>query len=237
MCDLEKSMGSRIIAHTLNSCSTDFSKLNLLFLLCSLFVSLPVYAQEILLGNFAQQSLSGWEKQAFSGITHYQIVRQGNKYVLRARTNGTASGLINKTKIDLTQTPYLNWSWKIKNTYNNKNETKKIGDDYPARISIVSSGGLFFWQTRAINYVWTSQKKINTTWDNPYTANVKMLAIQSGKNFLNTWKTEKRNVKKDFKDLFGIDINSLDAIAIMTDGDNTQSTATTYYGQIYFSNE
>ncbi len=210
---------------------------NLLFFLCSLFFSLAVYSQEIRLGNFAQQSLSGWEKQEFSGITLYEIVRQGKQQVLRARTNGTASGLINATKIDLTQTPYLNWSWKINNTYNNHNETQKTGDDYPVRISVISSGGLFFWQTRAINYVWASQQKINTAWDNPYTANVKMFAIQSGENFTGTWKTEKRNVKKDFKRLFGIDINSLDAIAIMTDGDNTKSAATAYYGQIYFSSE
>ncbi len=213
--------------------------LNYQSLLCLLCIALAnsVYAQEILIGDFAQRSLIGWEKQEFKGTTQYDFIQQEKKTVLRAISNGTASGIIYKTKIDLNKTPYLNWSWKIDNSYENYNETKKAGDDYPARISIIASTGIFFWQTLAINYIWASQQKIHKVWDNPYTSNVKMMALQSGKKYQGIWRVEKRNVKKDFKTLFGIDIISIDAVAIMTDSDNTQSNATAYYGQISFSSQ
>ena len=45
----------------------------------------------------------------------------------------------------------------------------------------------------------------------------------------------KRNVREDLKAVFGKDITSIDAIAIMTDTDNTGKEAHASYGDIYFT--
>jgi hypothetical protein len=48
---------------------------------------------------------------------------------------------------------------------------------------------------------------------------------------------EKRNILADLKQFVGEDIRYIDAVAVMTDTDNTNSKATAYYGDIYFSKD
>jgi len=64
-----------------------------------------------------------------------------------------------------------------------------------------------------------------------------MIAIESGSDYLGKWLTYKRNIKEDYKNLFGDDVRYVDAVAIMTDTDNAHGKAKAYYGEIYFSSE
>lgn len=192
-------------------------------------------AASITVGNFADGNLSGWEEESFVGHTDYQLVTDDNRTVLRAQTDASASGLFREIDVDLNQTPTLNWSWKVSNTYEGNDERRKSGDDYPARVYVVVSGGLLFWRTRAINYVWSSHQPVGTVWDNAYTGNAKMIAVQSGTEKTGQWVTEKRNVRADFKRLFGEEIGEINAVAIMSDSDNAKQSATAWYGDIYFT--
>ncbi|HEC16422.1 MAG TPA: DUF3047 domain-containing protein [Sedimenticola sp.] len=187
------------------------------------------------IGRFSQGDLGGWEEKSFSGHTSYGLVQGPRHRVLKARTSAAASGMLRETDIDLDETPFLNWSWKVDNIYQGNNERTKDGDDYPARIYVVVSGGLFFWKTRAINYVWSSNQAVGTVWDNAYTGNAKMVAVRSGDREAGRWFREKRNVRKDLEQLFGEGIARIHAVAIMSDSDDTGQSATAYYGDIFFS--
>ncbi len=189
----------------------------------------------IAIGKFSESSLEGWQEKSFSGSTDYQFVTVKNKSVLRAESNGSASGLFYEKEINLKKTPVINWSWKVDKVLKGLQETTKKGDDYPARVYVVFSGGIFFWKTRAINYVWSNNQKIGTTWPNAYTGNAQMIAIRTGDARAGQWINEKRNIREDYKLLYGEDIDSADAIAIMTDTDNSGGHAVSYYGDIYLS--
>lgn len=202
-----------------------------------LFVSFPLLGGEIIIGNFSQGELKGWNEKSFVDHTQYQLITESTNKTLQAISNGTASGLFKKITIDLDKTPYLNWSWKIENTFQGNDEQSKEGDDYPARIYVVVSGGIFFWKTKALNYVWSSNQAIETSWNNAYTSNAKMLAVRTGNNQVGQWVSEKRNVRSDLQQLIGEDITAIDAVAIMTDSDNTKQKATSYFGDIYFSSD
>lgn len=206
-------------------------------LIISLFLASYAHAERINISHFSQNGLSTWNEKSFVGNTHYSIVNNENQTFLKAETTASASGLFKEIDIDLNKTPYLNWSWKVANTYQGNNERSKDGDDYPARIYVVVSGGLFFWKTRAINYVWSSNQPINTSWENAYTKNAKMIALRSGENETKQWLTEKRNIQDDLEQLFGEKIDEINAIAIMSDSDNNGQSATAWYGDIYFSSE
>jgi hypothetical protein len=192
-------------------------------------------AAEITVRAFTAGNLAGWTPKVFAGETHYRWVMDGDRQVLRADSQGTASGLYREMPITLDQTPYLNWSWRVANVLDNVDERSKAGDDYPARVYVVASGGKFFWRTRALVYVWSNNQPIGSTWDNAYTPNAKVIAVRSGKPPAGAWFTEKRNVRADFQQLFGVDIDHIDALAIMTDTDNSGQQATAWYGDIYFS--
>lgn len=225
------------------------------FLQAMLFVAM-LFAPELLLAgeesestkksinrvaNFSEGDLSDWEEKSFKGNSQYSFVEvKSNKKlikVLRASTEGQASGLFKDVVIDLQKTPYLHWSWQVKNLLEGNDERSKEGDDYPARIYVVVSGGVFFWNTKAINYVWSSNQPQGSEWPNAYTGNAKMIAVQAGKEKVGQWVKEKRNVREDLKRLFGDDLTQIDAIAVMVDGDNTGQSATSFFGDIYFSSE
>jgi len=186
-------------------------------------------------GCFSEGDLDQWNEKSFVGNTRYALKDSERGKVLTADTEGNASGLFKEIKVDLNKTPYLNWSWLVQNTFEGNNERTKAGDDYPARIYVVVSGGVFFWNTRAVNYVWSSHQTVGSQWNNAYTDNARMLAVRSGGQDVGNWFTEKRNVREDFKRMFGKDIDHIDAIAVMVDGDNTGQSASAEFGDIFFS--
>ena len=191
----------------------------------------------MMIGHFSAGDITTWQEKSFVGNTQYEISDTDHGKVLKAMTEGKASGLFKEVKVDLERTPYLNWSWQVQNIYSGNDERSKTGDDYPARIYVVVSGGVFFWKTRAVNYVWSSHQPAGVQWPNAYTDNARMLAVRSGDRQVGEWLTEKRNVREDFQALFGKDISKIDAIAVMVDGDNTGQSATARFGDIYFSAE
>ncbi len=224
----------------------------------SIFLLVPLLAAagtDIKIANFSEGDRSGWEEKSFEGNSQYTFVDKKTvgaenadaskdalpgeqaKQVLRASTRGQASGLFKEVAIDLTKTPYLHWSWRVQNLLEGNDERSKEGDDYPARIYVVVSGGVFFWNTKAINYVWSSNQPIGSEWPNAYTGNARMIAVRSGKKQLGQWVNERRNIREDLQKLFGEDITKVDAVAVMVDGDNTGQAATAYFGDIFFSGE
>jgi hypothetical protein len=197
----------------------------------------PVLAAPERIPALSLPSLKGWEENSFVGHTHYEVVQNDGQYALKATSDKSASGYVRKMKVDLTKTPYLHWSWKAENILHNVDERTKSGDDYPARIYVVISGGLFFWRTRALNYVWSSNQSANSHWVNAFTSNAICIAQESGATHLGEWITEKRNILADIKRYLNMDATHIDAVAIMTDTDNSGQSATAYYRDIYFSSE
>ena len=101
---------------------------------------------------------------------------------------------------------------------------------------MIISGGLAFWRTRAINYVWASASPKGKVWPNAFAGNhAMMIALRSSSDQTGTWYTEKRNILADLKQQFGEVQPYIDAVAIMTDTDNTHGTVTAYFGDVYFT--
>jgi hypothetical protein len=190
------------------------------------------------IGEFSRNSLEGWEHKSFKGETQYRLQAIDDVMVLTADSRGAGSGLFKEQRIDLTQTPFLNWSWRISKPLTGLNEQSKAGDDYAARVYVVVKGGLAFWQTKAINYVWSGNTKKDTVWPNAFAGDhAMMMALRDPEGVLNVWQAEKRNIRADFKKLFGEDITAIDAVAIMTDTDNSGGQAAAAYGDIWFSKD
>lgn len=187
-------------------------------------------------GRFSTGDLAGWRERAFVGRTDYRIVSDAGMRVLMARSQASASGLFFKQPVDLAETPYLHWRWKVDGLIpGDHDERTKAGDDYPARVYVVLSGGLFFWRTRAINYVWASGEPAGSNWPNAFTGNARMVAVESGPARVGQWVGEVRDLREDFRRQFGEVPARIDAVAIMTDSDNTGTAATAWYGDILFS--
>ena len=191
---------------------------------------------ELIVADFAQ-GLGEWQERKFNGHTEYRLVELDSEQVLEARAEGTASAKYRELEIDLAQTPYLHWRWRIEATLGpDIDERSKAGDDYPARIYVVRRGGLAFWRTRALNYVWSSTQPEGARWPNAYAGeNVQLVAVNSGDQQAGEWVSHSRDLRADWLEAFGEAIDSLDGIALMTDADDTGGTARAWYAEIRLS--
>lgn len=202
-----------------------------------LALALPALAERVAVGRFSEGDLTGWQGKSFAGDTRYGLQENSGRLALHAISANAASGLFREIEVDLDRTPYLHWSWQVDNLLDVSDERSKPGDDYPARIYVVFSGGLFFWRTRAINYVWSSNQPIGSEWPNAFTGNAQMIAVRAGPVGLRQWLSETRDVKADYRRLFGAEPGEVAAVAVMTDTDNTGQRAEAWYGDIWFDSE
>jgi hypothetical protein len=191
--------------------------------------------EELMIGRFSAGDLKEWRTKVFQGETRYVLDDKSGRRALFAASQGTASGLYREIRVDLSRTPWLHWSWRVDRVLTDVDERTQAGDDYPARVYVVVSGGAAFWKTRSLVYVWSSNQPVGATWRNAFTDNARVMALRSGTKDAGSWVSEKRDVRADFRQLFGEDIDAIDAVALMTDTDNSGQSATAWYGDIYFT--
>lgn len=209
-------------------------KLAVLLIVVNITMCSIACANTIEVSRFASEGLSGWDKKIFKGETEYSLVREGERTVLKAHSRAAASGLVKKVLLDPFQFRYLSWKWKVTAPLTNSAEKTKAGDDYSARVYVIFPG-LFFWQTKAINYVWASRLPQGASFPNPYTGNAMMVVVESGPEKSGGWVTEQRDILADYRRLFGGEPRQVAAIAVMTDTDNTGGEALAWYGDIRIS--
>lgn len=178
-----------------------------------------------------------WEERILSSTTEYRGVIVDGERVVRARAEGTASALYQRRRVNLERTPYLQWRWRIDNTLGPTHpELTRNGDDFPARLYVMRTGGLQFWQSRVLIYVWASNQPAGSHWISPIAgSNTRMFAVDSGDALAGQWRTHSRDVRADWLAAFGEELDRVDAVAIMTDADNSDSFLQAWYADILFS--
>jgi len=206
------------------------------------FLAIDVFARlsaagPINIARFSMMELNDWQNKSFAGETQYILKDDEQNSYLQAESKQTASALYKKIKVDITETPYLNWSWRIDYALPQLNERQKNGDDYAARIYVVFKTGITPLSAKALNYVWSSNETINTSWPNAFTDKAIMIPLRSSEDQAHQWQYEKVNVKKDLIQFFGSAPKYINGVAIMTDTDNSKGVASASYGDIYFTSD
>lgn len=192
--------------------------------------ALPGAAAEV----FGPEAIAQWRPHGFKGETRYAVTGKDGEPALAARCDGTASGLFLERPVDLRRTPILEWRWRVDALpAAGAPETSRAGDDFAARLYAVRDGGVLRWRTRALNYVWTRGQERGADWPNPFAAQAHMVALRNAGD-AGRWHVERRDLRADFRRFHGLDLDTLDAVAIMTDCDNTGGRAEAWYGSIRF---
>lgn len=202
----------------------------------SLLSALPAGAQttELHVGSFSTGDLNGWKPKSFKGTTTYTLVKDGDRTVLKGEAHNAGSGLFKKIKLSVREYPILRWSWKVDHLLKKENVKTKEGDDFPARVYAVFAK-TFFWQTKALIYVWSTHMTKGTAVPNPYSSNAMLIAVEAGPEKLGTWVTEERNIYDDYRKYFNEEPPQLGAVAVMTDTDNTGENAAAWYGDVFLA--
>ncbi|MBS0182416.1 MAG: DUF3047 domain-containing protein [Nitrospira sp.] len=228
-----------------------------------LVASLPIEAQTgavVEAAKFSRATVGqsvpdGWKPLIFKKVlvqTKYEIVIDGDVTVVKACSEGSASGLTKEVKIDPREYPVVRWRWKVENVLKNSDVNRREGDDYPARLYITfeydpdkvglskklkyKAGRAIFGDIpiAALNYIWETNTPVGTIVENAFTNFAQMIVVESGPQKVGTWIDEERNLYEDYKKAFRDEPPMINGVAIMSDTDNTKERAVAYYGDITF---
>lgn len=183
---------------------------------------------------FPVTDLTAWSEKSFKGDTKYTPEKSEGRSVVRAESRASASGYYHKLELAAKELPRISWSWKVSRTVAVENPRLKAGDDYAARVYIIFPGR-FFWQKRALTYVWSDKLPAGSVMPSPYTERVAIIAVESGNCHAGSWRHESRNYVEDYRAYFHHEPDNPEAVAFMSDTDNTGSHAVAWFGDIAFS--
>lgn len=193
-------------------------------------------AGPITVRDFGAGDLDGWKTRVFDGRTDWMLVTEDGRRVLRAVARDSASARYREVDVDLEQTPYLQWSWKVSALPSgDASERTKAGDDYGARIYVVHEGFFGKLSAQALNFVWSRREPVGARWPNAFTSRALMEVVDTGTADLGRWVTHTVDIRRAWRAAFGDGVDHIDGVAIMTDTDNTGSTAKAFYGDIRFT--
>lgn len=179
-------------------------------------------------------SLDRWEQRVFTRPSQYRIVAVNTGDEIHAESQDSASALYRSIEVDLQQTPFLNWQWKVDQFSHQRNQYEKSGDDFAARIYVVAKVGLLPFDSYAINFVWSNDNELRR-WLNPFSDRSQVVALQRRRDAKEGWKTQKMNVPAEFRRAFDLDVQQIDIVAIMVDTDSAGGSARSAFRQLYFS--
>ncbi len=196
----------------------------------------------------------GWESLTFPRVarhTRYTVVREGERFVLRAESEAAASALYRPLDLDPRVYRVLSWRWKVERVIDRSDPRRKSGDDYAARVYVAFQynpatasaweraryGALRLFHGRyppgvALNYVWESRLPMGTVLDNAYSARAKMVVARSGAAEAGQWVSERHDVYIDYGRIVGGEPPRIVGIALMTDTDDTGERAVAFYDTI-----
>lgn len=176
--------------------------------------------------------LQDWQETSFAGYTVYRVEEGGSGPALHATANGSASGLCRKVRIDLRSLPVLRWHWRLDRAPPHTDERGKDGDDQGLRLSFLYQNETTAESILAIQYVWSQNEPVGAGWTNAFVPNAHEVAARSGPARPGAWEAEHRDLRADFRAAFGQEVERVDAICLMTDGDQTGALVEGWYGDI-----
>ncbi len=136
--------------------------------------------------------------------------------------------------MDLERTSSLNWLWRVEREIDSADERSTCCDDFTARIYVLHKAG---WLPTSITPSTSSGRPANgglALADSVHGAGHDVGA-RSGADPAGVWLSEKRDMRAAFRDSFGIDVGTIDAVAIMVDCDNTAQHALACVDDIHFT--
>jgi hypothetical protein len=188
---------------------------------------------------FSAGGMSGWTPESIMHIkeTSYAVAEDGGVKVIEARCDSSASMVGWAGPVDLKQTPVLSWRWKIEHIYPGLNEKVREGSDFPARIYVVAGKRWMPWTLHTLEYAWANGESKEASWLSPYSGLMgagMIVPVRSGADGQGQWQEQQRDVQADFKKFFNLDIDSIGAVAIMSDCDDSKSTGHAWFGDMHF---
>ena len=196
---------------------------------------------------------SRWHHYRLPGkqATQFEYARKDGRDVLAVKAESSASMLRRKLRIAPADLGNVRFSWKVPQLIADADMATRDGDDSPVRIILAFEGDRARLSAKdamlselalaltgeempyaTLMYVWCNKREPGSVITSARTGRVRAIVMESGTRKLDQWLDYERNIRADYQRAFGEAPGALIGIAVMTDSDNTQSTARAWYGPV-----
>jgi hypothetical protein len=180
----------------------------------------------------------GWIGEAFGRRADYDLTAEqhaeGRALHLESRNEHSTIARDITGKVNLKETPILEWTWKATILPTGGDLRRKETTDMAAQLYVVWPRFPALLRSRIIGYVWDAATPAMTIVKSQKTGTVTFVVLRSGTRDLGKWLTERRNVVEDYVTIFGEVPDDPKAITISIDSNDTQSIAESFIGPIIF---
>jgi Protein of unknown function (DUF3047) len=201
----------------------------------------------------AERGAAKWQHLLFPGKTPtaFGYAREDGRDAVVATASSSASMLRRPVRIEPHELGSIVFSWKVPQLINGADMALRDTDDSPVRVVLVFEGDRSRFSSRdamlselmrtltgeqmpyaTLMYVWCNRRQPGTLITNPRTDRIRKLVVESGSANLDQWLDYRRDVRADFERAFGEPPGALVGVGIMSDTDNTRSTARAWYGPV-----
>ena len=206
--------------------------------------------------NTDKNLFEGWRHFLLPGkaATIYSFQQQDGRRALTARAGTSASIMRRDLNIAAADLEDLSFSWQVPQLIESADLAERDLDDSPVRIVLTFEGDKSKFSAKnamlselaqvmtgeplpyaTLMYVWCNKRPAESVVVNPRTDRIRSLVVESGKKNLRQWRDYKRNIRADFKKIYGEKPGKLLSIAVMTDSDNTKTQISAAYGELIFT--
>jgi len=179
---------------------------------------------------------AGWKGQSWGGPKfELAIAIDGTDKVLHLKSRGDNSTISKEIAVDVTTSPLMTWRWKVVTLPVGGDCRRKATDDEAAQIYVAFPRTPTQLRSRIIGYVWDTTAPAGTIAKSESSSLVTYVVVRSGSAELGRWLTETRNVRDDYKRIYGAaPTEEVGAVSIAIDSNDTRSGAESYIGAITF---
>jgi hypothetical protein len=178
-----------------------------------------------------------WKGQQWGSPAYdMTVVEDGSRRVLHLKSKNEGSTISReiKGKVNLKDTPILEWRWKAVTLPKDGNSCVKATDDQAAQVYVAWPRFPEAVRSQIIGYVWDTTAAVGTMCKSEKTGTVHYIVVRSGPADLGKWHTERRNVREDYKKIYGADPDNPGAVSISIDSNDTNSYSESFVGAIFF---
>jgi Protein of unknown function (DUF3047) len=178
----------------------------------------------------------GWKGQNWGSPKYdFGIATQGGRKAIHLKSANDSSTISKEVKVDVKTWPIVQWSWQVVSLPKGGDARKSATDDEAAQIYVTFPRFPSAVRSRIISYIWDTTAPVGSIFKSEKTGLVTYVVVRSGPADLGKWLTESRNVLEDYQKIYGeAPAEDVGAISIAIDSNDTNSTAESYFGEIFF---
>ena len=184
-------------------------------------------AECVAIDNFASAKVGEfppeWKPRKEAGRAVYFVQEEPGLRFLRAVSRGLAIQAAKEREWSLAAYPILAWSWRPIEFPKGSDERKSKTND--SALAVYAVFPHTPWSVKAVKYTWSAVVPVDARLSsNGGLTQVRVL--RTGTDKKDQWVDEQVNVLEDYRRLFGeTDLPTPSGIAVLTDSDDTQSSA------------